>query len=51
LYGDSVTVEIKELDYVYYNYSGGIEDLETLTDEEIFNIVDDITSWYSQNNL
>jgi hypothetical protein len=52
LYGDSVTVEIKELDLGMMDFvSGGIEYLENLTDEEIFNIVDDITSWYSQNNL
>jgi len=52
LYGDSVTVEIKELDLGMMDInSGGMEYLENLTDEEIFNIVDDITSWYSQNNL
>ena len=50
LYGDSVTVEIKELDFDREINSGGFEYLENLTDEEIFNIVDDITSWYSQNN-
>ena len=52
MYGDSVTVEIKELDLGMMEVnSGEMEYLENLTDEEIFNIVDDMTSWYSQNNL
>ena len=30
---------------------GYIESLSNLTDEEIFNIVDDMTSWSDQNDL
>ena len=49
--GDKVTVEIKRFDNRGHQSEGYIESMLNLTDEEIFNIVDDITSWSDQNDL
>ena len=43
--GDKVTVEIKRFDNRGHQTEGYIESLSNLTDDEIFNIVDDMTSW------
>ena len=49
--GDKVTLEIKRFDNRGHQSEGYIESMLNLTDEEIFNIVDDITSWSDQNDL
>jgi len=49
--GDKVTLEIKRFDNRGHQSEGYIESLSNLTDEEIFTIVDDMTSLYNQNNL
>ena len=43
--GDKVTFEIKRFDNRGHQTEGYIESLSNLTDDEIFNIVDDMTSW------
>ena len=43
--GDRVTVEIRRFDNRGQQTEGYIESLSNLTDDEIFNIVDDMTSW------
>ena len=43
--GDRVFVEIKRFDNRGQQTEGYIESLSNFTDEEIFNIVDDMTSW------
>ena len=43
--GDRVTVEIRRFDNRGRQTEGYIESLSNLTDDEIFNIVDDMTSW------
>ena len=48
---DRVTVEISRIDNRGHQTEGYIESLSNLTDEEIFNIVDDMTSWSNQNDL
>lgn len=42
---DRVTVEIRRFDNRGHQTEGYIESLSNLTDDEIFNIVDDMTSW------
>ena len=49
--GDKVTVEISRIDNRGHQTEGYIESLSNLTDDEIFNIVDDMTSWSDQNDL
>lgn len=49
--GDKVTFEIKRFDNQGHQSEGYIESMLNLTDEEIFNIVDDMTSWSDQNDL
>ena len=43
--GDRVTVEIRRFDNRGHQTEGYIESISNLTDDEIFNIVDDMTSW------
>ena len=43
--GDRVTVEIRRFDNQGQQTEGYVESLSNLTDDEIFNIVDDMTSW------
>ena len=49
--GDKVTVETRRYNDYNEQTEGYIESLSNLTDEEIFNIVDDMTSWSNQNDL
>ena len=49
--GDKVTVEIRGYNDYNEQTDGYIESLSNLTDEEIFSIVDDMTSWSDQNDL
>jgi len=49
--GDRVTVEIRRFDNRGRQTEGYIESLSNLTDDEIFNIVDDMISWSNQNDL
>ena len=49
--GDKVTLEISRIDNRGNQTEGYIESMLNLTDEEIFNIVDDMTSWSDQNDL
>ena len=49
--GDKVTVETRRYNDYNEQTEGYIESLSNLTDEEIFSIVDDMTSWSDQNDL
>ena len=49
--GDKVTLEISRIDNRGHQTEGYIESMLNLTDEEIFTIVDDMTSSSDQNDL